>query len=378
MSQATATPLRLLVVLPSWLGDVVMATPALRLLRDRLRGSFIAGLVRPEMRGVLSGTDLLDEMHADRKGGVMGPKHVAARLRPRRYDSALLLTNSFSSALAARVAGIPRRIGYDRDARGLLLTHPIRALERDGSTALRRRWAPVPAVRYYLDAACELLRCAGIDPPPMPDEPAALPTGIVLERATTPEEEHAADVLLERAGLAPDAPFVVVNPGGNDPAKRWPADRYARLARRLASTHGLAALVNGSPVERDLAAEVCRAAGSGAVALPELGVSIGSLKAIVRRARLMVTNDPGPRHLAAAFGTPLVSLFGPTDHRWTTIPTRPLPSGHHSEVILLADPTLPAGELANDHPDRCRIDRIEYGAVCEAVERLLSLNEPRP
>ncbi len=377
MSQATATPLRLLVVLPSWLGDVVMATPALRLLRDRLRGSFIAGLVRPEMIAVLTGTDLLDEVHADRKGGVMGPKHVAARLRPRRYDSALLLTNSFSSALAARVAGIPRRIGYDRDARGPLLTHPIRALEREGSSALRRRWAPVPAVRYYLDAACELLRCAGIDPPCMPDDPASLPAGIALELATTPEEERAADELLARAGLGPDAPFAVLNPGGNDPAKRWPADRFARLAEHLASTHGLAVLVNGSPSERDLAVQVRDDARARAVSLPELGVGIGSLKAIVRRARLMVTNDTGPRHLAAAFGTPLVSLFGPTDHRWTTIPTRPLSGGEPSEVVLLADPSLPLNELANDHPERCRIERVELDAVLEAVERLLSLNEPR-
>ncbi len=378
MPQATATPLRLLVVLPSWLGDVVMATPALRLLRDRLRGSFIAGLVRPEMREVLAGTDLLDELHADRKGGVMGPKHVAARLRPRRYDSALLLTNSFSSALAARVAGIPRRVGYDRDARGMLLTHSIRAMEREGSSALRRRWAPVPAVRYYLDAACELLRCASIDPPSMPDDPASLPAGIALELATTPEEERAADELLERAGLGPNAPFAVLNPGGNDPAKRWPADRFARLAEHLASTHGLAVLVNGSPSERDLAAQVRDGARARAVSLPELGVGIGSLKAIVRRARLMVTNDTGPRHLAAAFGTPLVSLFGPTDHRWTTIPTRPLASGEPSEAILLADPTLEANELANDHPERCRIDRIGFEVVCEAVERALALNEPRP
>ena len=378
MPTATATPLRLLVVLPSWLGDVVMATPALRLLRDRLRGSFIAGLVRPEMSAVLAGTDLLDELHADRKGGVMGPKHVAARLRPRRYDSALLLTNSFSSALAVRVAGIPRRIGYDRDARGLLLTHPIRAPERDGSTLLRRRWAPVPAVRYYLDAACELLRCAGFDPPAMPDDPAALPAGIVIELATTPDEERAADALLERAALAPSAPFALLNPGGNDRAKRWPADRFACLAEHLARAHDLAVLVNGSPSERDLAAEVCRGAGFRTASLPELGVGIGSLKAIVRRARLMVTNDTGPRHLAAAFGTPLVSLFGPTDHRWTTIPTRPLPNGEPSEAIILADPALPAGELANDHPDRCRIDRIGFETVRDAADRLLAHNERRP
>jgi ADP-heptose:LPS heptosyltransferase len=100
------------------------------------------------------------------------------------------------------------------------------------------------------------------------------------------------------------------------------------------------------------------------VCLPELGITVGALKGIVRGARLMVTNDTGPRHIAAAFGVPLVSLFGPTDHRWTTIPTRP----EGPEELLLADPTLPETELANDHPERCRIDRIGLEAVVRAVD----------
>jgi ADP-heptose:LPS heptosyltransferase len=98
-----------------------------------------------------------------------------------------------------------------------------------------------------------------------------------------------------------------------------------------------------------------------------LGVTLSSLKSIVRRAKLMVTNDTGPRHLAAAFGVPLVSLFGPTDHRWTTIPTRP----GAPELLLLADPDLPANEVANDHPERCRIDRIEFAAVRAATDTAL-------
>src|SRR5690349_1107621 len=118
----TMNPLRLVVICPSWVGDVVMATPALRLLRSRLKGSFIGGLVRPGMDELLAGTDFFDEVHVERAGGVMGPKFAAAKLRPRRYDAALLLTNSFSTALIARIAGVPRRVGYNRDARGLLLT----------------------------------------------------------------------------------------------------------------------------------------------------------------------------------------------------------------------------------------------------------------
>src|SRR5690606_24812434 len=129
--------------LPSWLGDAAMATPALRLLRDALPGAYIAGLARPAVADLLRGTALLDEMVVERASGVMGPKRAAAKVRPLRFDTALLLTNSFSTALVTRIAGIPRRVGYDRDGRGVLLTERLRAPEWPGSLPRRRRWAPV-------------------------------------------------------------------------------------------------------------------------------------------------------------------------------------------------------------------------------------------
>ena len=113
-----AKPHRLLVVCPSWVGDAVMATPALRRVRAGMPGAFIGGLVRPGIDELLAGSDVFDEVHVERAAGVMGPKRAAAKVRPRRYDAALLLTNSFSTALITRLAGIPRRIGYARDSRG--------------------------------------------------------------------------------------------------------------------------------------------------------------------------------------------------------------------------------------------------------------------
>jgi len=144
MTKPPDRPLRLLVVCPSWVGDVVMATPVFRLLRDELPGSFIGGLVRPGCDQVLAGTNFFDEVHVERASGVLGPKFVAAKVRPRRYDTALLLTNSFSTALITRIAGVPRRFGYDRDGRGFLLTNKIKAQKKsDGG------WSIVPAVDYY-------------------------------------------------------------------------------------------------------------------------------------------------------------------------------------------------------------------------------------
>ena len=89
----------------------------------------------------------------------------------------------------------------------------------------------------------------------------------------------------------------------------------------------------------------------------------------------MVTNDTGPRHIAAAMGTPLVTLFGPTDPRWTTVPVASLPDGRASEVVLVADPTLPADESANDHPERCGIDQIDESRVRDAILFLFNKNQ---
>lgn len=372
-------PLHVLIVAPSWVGDVVMATPALRRVRTTLRGATIALLHKPGIAGVVEGFDapeaegglgLVDELIVSHPGGVMGHKHTAAKLRHGRFDTALLLTNSFSTALTARMAGIPRRIGYDRDGRGLLLTHRLRAPRAGGG------WAMVPAVDYYWHAAGALVA----QPTGTADrelEPAnelgehRLPVGVCLELAVSERDEAAADALLRRAEIDGER-FAILNPGGNNPAKRWPAHRFAELARWLRDVHGLRVLVNGSPAEADLAASIAEAGGG--VGLPAIGGTLGGLKALVRRAAVLVTNDTGPRHFAAALGTPVVTLFGPTDHRWTSIPTR----AGGPEAIVAADPSLPPTESANDHPERCRVDRIGLERVQSAVDEVLGAETGPP
>lgn len=364
-------PTRILVVMPSWLGDCVMATPSIARLRAALPGVLLGALLRPGMDQVLAGLPLFDQVHVDRATGIMGPKMVAAKLRPVRYDATLLLTNSFSTALIVRIAGIAERVGYDRDARHLLLTRRLSApTRRDGT------WAPIPAVTYYHHA----VECF-LDPArpqalstdaPLPSEP--------LEICVTEQDRAAATTLLDRAGASSrHTPLALLNPGGNKPEKRWPPDRYAILAAHLARTRGVRSLINGSPAEKDLCDAITHAAAAkiareipdradelAPVCLPAFGVTISSLKAVVAQCKVMVTNDTGPRHLAAALGVPVVTLFGPTDHRWTTIPTRP----GAPEAILVADPTLPPEELANDHPEQCRIDRISFEEVAAAVDRV--------
>ncbi len=364
-------PQRLLVVAPTWVGDVVMATPTFRILREKLPGALLGVLLRPGVKDLLDGTDFFDEVHVEQRAGMMGPKKAAAKIRPMRYDAALLLTNSFSSALATRLAFIPRRFGYDRDSRGFLLTDRIKPPLRKNtapynvSTTDPNAYAPIPACDYYLDLARLLL-----------DDP-SLSLG-PLELAVTDEENAIADDLLTRAGLDPENPnCAILNPGGNNPAKRWPADRFAQLAHHLQIDHSLNILINGSPAESELAQEIIQRAHALAesnatavsnperlISLPELGMPLRALKPLAQRAKILITNDTGPRHIAAAFGTPVLTLFGPTDRRWTTIP-------FDKEIELDADPTLPEEEVTNDHPDRCAVENITFDRVVEATERLL-------
>ncbi len=360
------TPLRIVVVCPSWVGDVVMATPALRHIRRSLPGATLALLAKPGAAPMLEGLDLYDELITMHPGGVMGHKHSAAKVRQRAFDTALLMTNSFSSALIVRMAGVPRRIGYDRDARHLLLTHRLIAPKADDGS-----WAIVPAVDYYWHAAEALIRL-GTSTPLDDLKPAnelgahRLPPGTYMEVRATERDRREADEVLQKAD-AFDRPYAVINPGGNNPAKRWPGDRFARLADHLAEERRLRVLINGGPGEVELARSIASMARTEPVVLPEIGTTLGSLKSIIGRASVLVTNDTGPRHIAAASGVPIVTLFGPTDHRWTTIPTRP----GGPETVLLADPELPLTESANDHPERCRVDRIALETVVRSVDRLL-------
>jgi heptosyltransferase-2 len=335
------------------------------MLRSSLPGTFIGGLCRPGIDELLGGGDVFDELHVERGGGVFGPKYMAAKVRPRMYDTALLLTNSFSTALVTRIAGIPRRMGYNRDGRGFLLTDKLVAPRRgDGSFAI------IPACRYYWDAAESLLhehhsRYNALSPTPIP---LGFASGIFMELPVTAAQKQAGETVLGKAGIVSGERFAVLNPGGNNEAKRWPAERFAEIADHLATAYGMRTLVNGSPKEADVIASVIGAARvAKPVSLTECGIGLGSLKQVLSRATILVTNDTGPRHIAAALGTPNVCLFGPTDHRWTLIPTRPA----GGERVVLADPTLPESESANDHPERCAITRIETAKVVACVDELI-------
>lgn len=340
---------RIVIVAPSWVGDCVMMTPVLRALREHRSNTEIHVVVRPPLEQLFDGCPWIGSATACAMKGAAGVFRLASAIRNKKPDSVLLLPNSFRSALGARLSGAKQRIGYDRDGRGFLLTDRVSVEKHD---------RPTSTILYYCQLAA---RALGVS------DDAVEPR---MELHTTPEQDDAADKLLN--DVDPNRPLIVFNPGGVRENKRWPAANFAHTADALCGRLQAICAVTGSPSERETVTEVTRLAKSQIINLQERGVTLGSLKSVLKRASLLITNDTGPRHIALALGTPVVALFGPTDHRWTI-----LPGTETLETRLLAEPFLPANLVADNYPKACLIDRIRVGDVVSAAERLLRSGDSR-
>ncbi len=289
------------VFLPNWIGDAVMATPALRALRRQFPEAHITALLKPYVAGVLEGCPWFDQQILFDKGGGwrQGSLAVAWQLRRQRPGLAVLFPNSFRPALVAWLAGYRRRIGYRRYARGPLLTDALEPIRDEKS-----RIKPSPII----DAYNLLARTAGCPDP-----------GYQMELFTSAADEQAADDIWQREDLTRYPELICLNPGAAfGAAKHWPAEYFAALAQRLVDERGCGILILCGPAERHLARNIAALARRPAVhSLAGHRQSLGLTKACVKRCDLLITTDSGPRHFAAAFGRPVVSLFGPTHIPWT-------------------------------------------------------------
>ncbi|MEM8875111.1 MAG: lipopolysaccharide heptosyltransferase II [Planctomycetota bacterium] len=287
-------PKRILVVQPSWVGDCVMATPTLRALRQRFPEAHIAYLMRRHLKPIYTGMPWADRLLTHRK---IGLPRLAARLAKGRFDAAILLPNSFRTALLVKTAGIPRIIGYDRDGRGFLLTDKLLPYKQNG------RFVPRPMIPTYLGIAHYL---------------GSGKTSERMELFVTDDDAADGAAVLERGGLPPDG-YMLLNPGANyGSAKCWPPKYFAEVADKLAD-QGLAVGITGAPKEKPIVADILAVCKSKPADLIAAGMTLGALKHVTKHAALMITGDTGPRHIAGALGTPMVTLFGPTDPRWTEI-----------------------------------------------------------
>jgi heptosyltransferase-2 len=341
-----SSAMRLGIFLPNWIGDVVMATPAIRALRTLVgpQGRLI-GIMRPYVAEVLAGTNWLDEsIYYDKPARrvSLASADVYRALRAARLDRVVLLTNSLRTAWIAWRSGASERIGYAGNWRTWLL-----------NTKVPRSSMPVPTIDGYL----QLAAAAG-----------ATINSRSLELATTVADERAADAVWRTLGLPPGDRVVVLNSGGAyGVAKRWPIEYFAALARRIVAAGHWSVLVNCGPAERQAAQEIERlAADPRIVSLARYDeLPIGLTKACLRRSRLVVSTDSGPRHIAIAFSKPVVTLFGPTDPAATAI--------HYTREVFLSlgldcQPCM-ARECPLGH-HRCMRD-LTVDTVYAAVQRAL-------
>ena len=311
------------IVCPNWIGDVVMATPTLRALRRHYGPeATIHGIMKPYVSQVLAGTDWLDELvyfDPRNRDPELGWRPVIKKLRRLKLDAMIVLTNSLRGGAIAWLSGARQRIGYAGNLRGPLLN--LRLKRRRNGAA----FDPVSAVDHYLHLAYAV-GC----PPESPK----------LALATLPEDERAADRIWDALGLSAANNVVLLNTGGAfGLARHWPTDYFVALAGRIVEETDASVLVICGPGEREAAAYIERRADHDRVkSMADQDMSLGVAKACVRRGQLMVTTDSGPRHFAAAFDVPAVTLFGPTDPRSTA-------NYHGAEIALMRQlPCMPCGK----------------------------------
>jgi len=321
-------PAHLLVRLPNPVGDSVMATPALRALRRALPRTRITWLGRPGAQAVLAGLGDRDDvvpLAGAMAAGKRAPLRAGRFLAQLGADAALLLPNSWSSALAIQRAKIPVRVGSNVTRRGTLLTHALDLPLRAGGKLAARSM-----VDLYLDLAAPF---------------GAVDDGAGCGLATTPfDVERATDRL---APVPPGLPVLALNPGAAfGPSKIYAPDRIAEAVRIVRRSRPVLPLILCGPGEEDLARAVCEALEGDYLSTHEAPPDLGELKALLQRAAVLATTDTGPRHMAEAFGVPTVVWMGPTDPRW---------SGH-SQATVLREEGLPC--LA------CHLARCAIGHMC--------------
>jgi len=341
---------RILVVAPSWVGDVVMATPAVRALRRRFPSAHVAVLARPTGADVLEHNPHIDRIIAADKKGV-GPEtrsagELVSLLRAEKFKLALILPNSLRAALLAWRARANRRVGYAVQWRSPLLTDHVPPPREHGKIV------PINMVDRYL-ALCAKAGCTELST----DE----------EIFASDEDTARANEVLSSLGIGGDDMLAVLIPGASyGPSKLWGAEKFAAVADRLAERHGFKVLAHVGPGEEGIGHQVVAASKSGVLVPPPGAIDLKVLKGVVKRSALVIANDTGPRHYAVAFRIPNVVILGPTSRRYIDV------NLEHTE-LLQADVECGPCQLKVCPRDHECMELITPDDVIEAAERLLGL-----
>ncbi len=346
---------KIIVRATNWVGDAVMSVPALQALREQFPCAHISILARPWVAALYGREPFCDELIPyEASAGWRGLRdkfNIASELRARDFDCAILFQNAFEAAALVRVAGIPVRIGYDRDARSWLLTHAV-PVAGPGHTPRHQRF-------YYL----ELLKRADLIPGYSLDSPIRLSGARAAAQAGRVRFRE----------VAINGPVVGVSPGAAyGGAKRWLPDRFADAALAVAHERGAAIAIFGSREESEIGELVrqrVEAAGQRCVNFAGT-TSLAEFIELAAACELYLTNDSGPMHIASALGVPTVAIFGATDDEATG------PTGTGSRVVrepVECSPCL-LRECPIDH--RC-MTRVSAKRVAEAALSLVEIEKSR-
>lgn len=314
----------------SALGDIIHALPVLSALRTAYPSAQIDWLAEGAYAGILDLVDGLNERIVVRPGYV----RALFTMRSRRYDAAIDLQGLLKSALAARISGARRVIGFETGV-----------LRERAAAWFYSETAPVADGVHVVQKNLSVLPLLGVTPGPV----------------TFPFRDPRSRIIDHVTSHAPTG-FALINPGAAWPNKRWPPERFGAVAKRLRDTTGLRPFVLWGAREAPLADAVVAASGGAATRAPE--TTLADLLALSRGAALMISGDTGPVHLAAAVGTPIVGLYGPT---W---PARNGPWHPDDEVVSRADTCACHHKRQCQRPNRC-IDEISIDEVNAAVDRRL-------
>ena len=339
---------RILVVLPNWYGETLFATPFLRALRAHQPTAFMATLGWPQCKAVLLHNPHVDELiDFDEHGAqrnLAGTWRLIQALRVHRFDAAFILRRSFSRSFLLAAAGIPVRIGFNNPKSGWLLTHRIPASS---------------GPRHKAAAYLPLLQAVG-----------ASATADSFDYVVDEAERRSAHALLNGQGAIGGGPLVILHPGANWPHKRWPVERFAALGDRLGAGGRSRVAVTGSPDDLALAEAIRSKMHQPPVVLAGR-TTLRELGACLEQARLVVSNDTGVLHVAAALRTPLVALYGPT----SPVLTGPLGDPRRMVVLHHPDccPRIPCYQP--DRPAHPGMDSISVDEVYAAAVKLLEQNQ---
>jgi heptosyltransferase-2 len=333
----------------NWIGDVIMTLPALAAVRKTLPGAKISILAKPWVAEIYHICPDVDEVILFQSPGIhnglAGKFRLAADLKKKNFDAAILLQNAIEAAIIVHLAGIPVRAGYNSDGRRFLLTHSVQRTKE-----IRK----VHQIDYYLEMVKALgFESAGRDVRLQPGNDYA---GIAEKLLKTYEMESGGPLI----GMAPGATY--------GPAKMWFSDRFARVADRLVETFGARVLLFGSHGDHDVASSVRQFAShplrniAGRTTLKEA-------IALIARCSLFISNDSGLMHVAGALGIPTIAIFGSTN------PITTSPVGDRSVVITKAVDCSPCLKKTCPTDFRC-MDLITADEVYNAAKKLLTVPSP--